>query len=112
MPFSDDGTQERLRAALAAELSVRGCPADRARIAVAGVQHGRWSLFPVSSPDVQGWLEWRGTSVWLDDPDDSDQVASAVEHLAENMAAENAEAWDRGTEALLLWPLPDRRPRH
>lgn len=115
MSHSDEGTQERLRSALVRGLVERGCPAGRARELAADALHGWWSVFPVSGrDDVQGWLEWRGMSLGLDDPDDPDDVASAVEDAVENLAAENAEAWDRGARGETydppLWPLPHRRP--
>lgn len=48
-------------------------------------------------------------------PADADEVASAVEHLAQNLAADNAEAIDRTARGepgwMPFWPLPDRRPR-
>lgn len=116
MSNSDERTQERLRSALARGLVARGCPADRAHELAADAQHGRWAAHPVSEPDdVQGWLEWRGISLGLDDPDDPEDVAGAVFAAVENIAAENAEAWDRGardeTDDPPLWPLPDRQPR-
>ncbi len=88
---------------------------DRARELAADAQHGRWSVFPVSEPGEQGWLEWRGMSLGLEDPEDPDDVASVVDNAVDNVAAENAKAWDRGardeTDDPPLWPLPDRRPR-
>ncbi len=116
MSNSDERTQERLRSALARGLVARGCPADRAHELAADAQHGRWAAHPVSEPDdVQGWLEWRGISLGLDDPDDPEDVAGAVLDAVENIAAENSEAWDRGarheTGDPPLWPLPARRAR-
>jgi hypothetical protein len=116
MPYSDERTQERLRSALAVQLMDRGCPAERASELVAELRHGRWSVSPVSEPhDVQGWLEWRNMSVLLDDPNAPDDVAYAIDSVVENVAAENAEAWDRiargESDVASDWPLPERRPR-
>ncbi len=114
MSYSDEGTQERLRLALVRGLVARGCPADRARELAADAHHGRWKG-SISDGKEQGWLEWRGMSLGLEDPADPSDFDGAVESAVSNVSAENAEAWDRGarddTDDPPLWPLPDRRPR-
>ncbi len=54
-------------------------------------------------------------SVVLDDPNDPDDVVYAMDSVVENVAAENAEAWDRfargESDVASVWPLPERRPR-
>jgi hypothetical protein len=92
---------------LEAALRNSGCPAAAARHLSAKLRVER----PGGSREWLLMLENHGTGY----PAGADEVASAVEHLAQNLAADNAEAVDRtaGGEPgwPAYWPLPDRLPR-
>ena len=103
-----------VREALARALADLGCPpvisadlASRARVEWGRPQFGEpgmWMLF-VATPAADHGTEY---------PDEPDHVDLAVRQLALNIAAYNAEAWDRTTRGeqgwTTLWPLPDRTP--
>lgn len=92
--------------ALAAALRACGCPTDTAHdLATAArveKRHGPWMLM----------LLGYGAEL----PREATDTGSAVDYLATNVAADNAQANDRAArgEAGLtpLWPLPNRKPRH
>ncbi|MGY5885823.1 hypothetical protein [Modestobacter lacusdianchii] len=96
-----------LAEALKTALRDAGCPSDIAEQLSAEMR--------VERP--RGTTEWllmlfnHGTSY----PDDREDVVYAAEHLAVNMAADNAEAVDRTARGdpgwSPYWPLSDRAPR-
>ena len=92
---------------LAAALRDTGCPPDSA-------QHLSKTLRVERTRAGSGWLlmlEDHGTGY----PADRDEVAYAVEHLARNVAADNAEAVDRTARGepgwTPFWPVSGRMPR-
>lgn len=92
--------------ALAAALRARGCPADTADdLAVAARVETRDGI------SMLMLLEY-GTEL----PRNADEVEYAVDYLAANVAADNAQANDRATRGETgwtpLWPLQHRQPRH
>jgi len=104
-----------VREALARALEDLGCPAhtaveiaDDARVEWQGPtfgEPGAWMLM-LETPAAHRGIEY---------PTEPDEVEGTVQPLAENVAADNAEAWDRTARGeqgwTTLWPLPDRRPR-
>ena len=102
VPLLDDWMEE----ALVAALRDVGCPAPVAR-RVAGrarvlSRHGEWLAL----------LEGHGIGVEL--PVQPDEWEDAARHLAENLAADNAEAADRSARGepgrTPPWAPPDRPP--
>jgi hypothetical protein len=93
--------------ALAAALCDAGCPRDTAQQLSIEVRVER----PPGSTDWLLMLKNHGTGY----PVDRDDVAGAVQHLAMNVAADNAEAVDRAARRepgwTPYWPLPDRASR-
>ena len=92
---------------LAAALRDTGCPPETA-------QHLSTKLRVERPGGGEEWLlilENHGTGY----PADRDEGAYAVEHLALNLAADNAEAVDRTARGepgwAPYWPIPDRMPR-
>ena len=84
-----------------------GCPPDAAQ-RLAGEAR---LVGPKCTPDGMLMLRNHGTSY----PTDDHQAEYAAEHLASNLAADNAEAVDRTARGesgwATYWPLPDRVPR-
>lgn len=93
--------------ALKTALRDAGCPPDIAEQLSAKMRVAR----PPGSTDWLLMLFSHGTSY----PEDREEVAYAVEHLALNAAHDNAEAVDhtaRGEPGWRpYWPLPGRAPR-
>lgn len=93
--------------ALVAALREVGCPSDTAqRLA------GEARLVGLKgTPECMVMLRNHGTSY----PADEDEAAYAADHLATNLAADNAEAVDRTARGesgwTPYWPLPNRPPR-
>ena len=99
-----------MRDAVVEALREKGCPdavarriADSLRI----VDEGEW-LALLDSPTVT-----HGCGIEV--PVTPDQWSTAVHHLVENVAADNAEAVDRAARGepgwTPMWPLPGRKPR-
>jgi hypothetical protein len=91
---------------LAAALRDTGCPPETAEYLSTKLRVERSG----GSTEWLLMLENHGAGY----PADADEVAYAVEHLARNLAADNAEAVDRTARGELgwtpSWPLPDRLP--
>jgi len=96
-----------MRKALAIALCNAGCPPETARQLSLEARVER----PPSSNDWLLMLKNHGTGY----PANRDEVAHAVDHLAMNLAADNAEAVDRAARSesgwTPYWPTPDRAPR-
>ncbi|RBY87689.1 hypothetical protein [Blastococcus sp. TF02A-30] len=101
-----------MSAALAAALRDVGCPADMA-VELAG----RARLEPLGDPGTPD--EWTllllGHGVGVGVPVEREEWEQAVWSLAENVAADNAEAHDRAARGeagwVPLWALPNRPQR-
>jgi hypothetical protein len=101
------GVEPWVTEALLAALRDAGCPSDIAEQLSGEARVGR----------QQGGTDWllmlhnHGTSY----PADRSEAAVAAEHLASNLAADNAEAVDRAARGesgwTPYWPLPNRWPR-
>lgn len=92
---------------LAAALRDTGCPPQTAQHLSIKLRVER----PRGSTEWLLILENHGTGY----PAARDEITYAVEHLARNLAADNAEAVDRTARGesgwTPYWPLPERMPR-
>ena len=98
--------------AVAAALGVAGCPSG-----IADRLAQDLDLRPPSPPHPPD--EWlvvlHGQGCGVTVPVERADWAAVAEHLARNLAADNAEAHDRASRGetgwTRLWPPPDRHPR-
>jgi len=92
---------------LEAALRDTGCPPETAQHVSTRLRVER----PGGSREWLLMLENHGTGY----PAGADEAASAVEYLAQNLAADNAEAVDRTARGepgwTPYWPIPDRMQR-
>jgi hypothetical protein len=102
---------EPLRNALRDALVEVGCPAEvaqeiAAKARVADEQQAGASLVMIDTPAFRRGVEY---------PSEPEDIDSAMQILAMQIAHDNAEATDRARRGepswVAFWPLPDRKPR-